>query len=142
MVNSFWTLFYQICYPILSTSLAPSPGTPWLAIGLEPRSPIAFYFDSYGLLPQIHDIQSFLRRNCTVLNCNNTQLQGPLSTVCGKYCCLFALYMDRGYTGRQFVLLFTLALADRQVECLFALEFGSLRGLSRGGQSCVRNYKR
>jgi hypothetical protein len=116
-------------------------GSHWLAIRLEPRSSTTFYFDSYGLFPQIHDVQSFLRRNCTVLNYNNAQLQGPTSTVCGKYCCLFALYMDKRYTGNQFVGLFTPGLADQQVERLFTLEFGSLRGLSRGGQSCISRYK-
>jgi hypothetical protein len=40
-------------------------GTHWLAIRLEPTSSTAFYFDSYGLSPQIPDIQLFLRRNCT-----------------------------------------------------------------------------
>jgi len=103
---------------------------------------MAFYFDSYGLSPHIHDTQPFLRRNCTVLNYNNAHLQGPTSTVCGKYCCLFALYMDRGYTGKQFVGLFTPGLADQQVEHLFASEFGSLRGVPRGDQCCISRYKR
>ena len=141
MLNRFWVLFRQICYHFLSLGLALSlsilmPHTvriTGLAIRLEPRSSTAFYFDSYCLSPHIHDIQSFLRRNCTVLNYNNAQLQGPMSTVCGKYCCLFALYMDRGYTGKQFVGLFTPGLADQQGEQLFASEFGSLRGVPRGG---------
>jgi hypothetical protein len=112
MLNLFWALFHQISYRILSpclprtvivnTDAHTQAGTHWLAIRLEPRASTAFYFDSYGLSPQIHDIQLFLRRNCTVLHYNNAQLQGPLSTVCGKYCCLFALYMDKGYTGREF----------------------------------------
>jgi len=117
-------------------------GSHWLAIRLEPRSSTAFYFDSYGQSPHIHDIQLFLRLNCTVLNYNNAQLQGFLSTVCGKYCCLFALYTDRGYTGQQFVGLFTPGSADHQVENLFAKEFGSLRGVPRGGQCCINRYKR
>jgi hypothetical protein len=127
---------------IVNTDAHTQTGTHWLAIRLEPRSSTAFYFDSYGLSPHINDIQSFLRRNCTILHYNNVPLQGPLSTVCGKYCCLFALYMDRGYTAQQFVGLFTPGLADQQVENLFAQEFGSLRGLSRGGQCCVSLYKR
>jgi len=64
-----------------------------------------------------------------------------MSTVCGKYCCLFAMYMDRGYTGKQFVG-FTPGLADQQVEQLFASEFGSLRGVPRGGLCCTSRYKR
>jgi len=115
---------------IVNTDAHTQSGSHWLAIRFEPRDSTSFYFDSYGLSPHIHDIESFLRRNCTVLNYNNTQLQGPLSTVCEKYCCLFALYMDRGYTGQQFVGLFTPGSADHQVENLFAKEFGSSRGTS------------
>jgi hypothetical protein len=127
---------------IVNTDAHTQTGTHWLAIRLEPRSSSAFYFDSYGLPPSIHDIQSFLRRNCTILYYNKAQLQGPLSTVCGKYCCLFALYMDRGYTPNQFVGLFTPSIADHQVQNLFASEFGSLRSVPRGGQCCVSHYKR
>ena len=126
---------------IVNTDSHTQSGSHWLAIRLEPRSSTAFYFDSYGLSPYIHDIQSFLRRNCTVLNYNNAQLKAPMSTVCGKYCCPFALYVDRGYTGKQFVGLFTPNRADQQVENLFAQEFGSLRRLSRGGQCCTSRYK-
>jgi hypothetical protein len=50
--------------------------------------------------------------------------------------------MDKGYTDKQFFGLFTPGLADKQVENLFAQEFGSLRELSREGQSCVSRYKR
>ena len=117
-------------------------GSHWLAISLEPRSSTAFYFDSYGLSPHIQDIQSFLRRNFTVLNYKNLELQGPVSTVCGKYCCLFTLYMDRGYTGKPFVGLFTPSLAYQQVEQLFASEFGSFCGVPRGGLCCTCRYKR
>jgi len=134
---------YSVTQPstvIVNTDAHTQSGSHWLAIRLEPRSSTAFYFDSYGQSPHIHDIQSFLRRNCTVLNYNNTQLQGPTSTVCGKYCCLFALYMDRGYTGKQFVGLFTPGRADQQVENFFQ-EFGSLRGVPRGGQCCTSRYK-
>ena len=57
---------------IVNTDTHTQTGSHWLAIRLEPRASTAFYFDSYGLSPHIHDIQSFLRRNCTVLNYNNT----------------------------------------------------------------------
>jgi len=50
--------------------------------------------------------------------------------------------MDREYTGQQFVGLFTPGMADQQVENLFAKEFGSLRGIPRGGQCCTPRYKR
>ena len=148
MLNRFWAHFRQICYHILSLSLALSLSILMLtqvritlaSYPSRTMSSTAFYFDSYGLTPHYY-IQSFLRSNYTVLN-YNAQLQEPTSTVCGKHCCLFALYMDTRYTGKQFVGLFTPGLADQQVEQLFASEFGSLRGLSRGGQCCTRRYKR
>ena len=45
------------------------------------------------LVPAIHE---FIRRNCAVWDYNSRHLQGLTSNVCGKYCCLFALYADRG----------------------------------------------
>jgi hypothetical protein len=122
---------------IVNADASTQPGSHWLAIRFEPRSPQAFYFDSYGLLPFVPNIQSFLRSNCSVLHCNENTLQGLTSTVCGKYCCLFLLFTDRGYTAKQFVRLFNPHIADLQIESLFADEFGSLRDVVRGGQ-CSR----
>jgi len=34
---------------------------------------------------------------------NRQRLQGLTIDVCGKYCCLIALYMDPGYTPQQFI---------------------------------------
>ena len=48
----------------------------------------------------------FVQRNSTTWDRNKRQLQSLTSDVCVKYCCLFALYMDRGYTPQQFVALF------------------------------------
>jgi hypothetical protein len=59
---------------------------------------------------------------------NKRRLQGLTSMVCGQYTCLFALYMDRGYTPRQFIDMFTSTAAavdpDLQVQRLFVSEFG------------------
>ena len=104
-----------------------SSGTHWLAIHLQPRSYSGYFFDSYGLPPLIPSIATFMRRACSVLEYNTTQLQGWTSTVCGKHCCLFVLYIHRGYSPRQFVGLFDPATADSQISRLFALEFGPLR---------------
>ena len=57
-------------------------------------------------------MQSFIRRNCSVWDYNSAQLQGPNSTVRGKYSCMFAPYMDRGYIPKQFVGLLATATAD------------------------------
>jgi len=43
------------------------------------------------------EILAFVKRNYTTKDLNRRQLQSPTGNVCGKYCCLFALYLDRGY---------------------------------------------
>jgi len=83
---------------IINTEPHTETGSHWLAIHFKPRSSIAYYFDSYGIFPIIPTIHAFLRRNCNVWDYNTLQLQGLTCTVCGQYCCLFVLYMDRGYT--------------------------------------------
>ena len=93
-------------------------------------------------LPIIPAIQNFLRRNFTLWNYNTVQPQGLTSTVCGQYCCLFTLYMDRGYTPKQFVGFFTVDVADRQVNGFFTSEFGPLTKELRGGQCSYDIYKR
>ena len=109
---------------IVNTDPHTSRGTHWLAIRLQPRSYSAYFFDSYGLPPLIPDITHFLRRACIVWDYNSTRLQVLTSSVCGKYCCLFALYMDRGYSPKRFVGLFDPAIADAQIDSFFASEFG------------------
>jgi hypothetical protein len=126
---------------IVNTEPHTEKGSHWLAIHFEPKSSSAFYFDSYVISPIIPAIQTFLRRNCTVWNHNTVQLQGLTSTVCGQYCCLFTLYMDRGYTPKQFIGLFTTDNADRQVNRIFTSVFAPLRKELRGGQ-CRNMYKR
>ena len=116
---------------IVNTDSHTESGSHWLAIHLQSRSHSSFYFDSYGLPPFIPSIESFIHRNSIVRIYNTVQLQAPTSTVCGKYCCLFALYMDRGYTPREFVGLFTTTSADRAFSDMFASEVGPLRRLSR-----------
>jgi hypothetical protein len=112
-------------------------GTHWLSVHFQPKSPSAYYFDSYGCPPFLPTIQTFLRRNCFIWDYNKTQLQGLTSAVCGRYCCLFALYMDRGFTPQQFIGLCTTDIADQQIDQLFASEFGPHGGEDlHGGQCC------
>ena len=90
-----------------------------------PKSSSAYYFDSYGILPLVPDIEAFIRRNCTVWDYNKRQLQGLTSNICG---------MDRGFTARQFVgQLEDASSADRQIVRAFAFEFGE-RGSSPSPQ--------
>jgi hypothetical protein len=130
---------------IINTDPHTEKGSHWLAINFTPKSQRAFYFDSYGLPPppSLPSIRSLLRHSATICDYNTTQLQGPTSSVCGHYCCLFALYMNRGYTPQQFVSLFHPDIADCQVTQLFRSEFGPQRARSRdGGQCCTCLHKR
>jgi len=106
-------------------------GSHWLAVQLRPRSSSAYYVDSYGIVPLVHPIQAFIRRNCITWDHNMRQLQSLTRNNCGKYCCLFVLYMDRGFTPKQFVGLFdggAQQAADRWIDLAFASEFGSRAG--------------
>jgi hypothetical protein len=105
----------------------------WLAIHFQPRSSTAYYFDSYGLPPLIPSIQTFIRRNCTVWDYNSVQLQRSSTAVCVKYCCLFGLYMDRGYPPQQFVGLLDTMDTDRRVSEMLEAEFVPLPKMVRGG---------
>ena len=120
-------------------------GSHWIAINLRPRTCSSYFFDSYGLFPFVPDIRDFLEKSgCPLWNYNKTQLQGLYSTLCGHYCCLFALYMDRGYSPSQFIDLFYGSTPDVQVVDLFKSNFGHLRRGRRipcGGQCCKCLYK-
>jgi len=93
---------------------------------------------AYLLIPSI---LTFLRRACSVWEYNPIELQGFTSRVCGEYCCLFALYMHRGYSPRQLVGLFDPGTADSEISRLFASEFGALRTKRREGQGCTASIK-
>jgi hypothetical protein len=127
---------------LYSTQIIIHEGSHWLAVYVLPKAYKSYFFDSYGQAPYIPNIQTFITKNCSVWEYNKLQLQGLNSTVCGKYYCLFALYMDRGFTPSQFVGLFDARIADRQVTELLESEFGSLCTDVCGGQCCTDFYKR
>jgi hypothetical protein len=113
----------------------------WLAVHIQKHSYSSYYFDSYGRTPFLPSIYAFLKRNSSVCDHKTVQLQGLTTTVCGQYCCLFSLYMDREYTPKQFVALIDTVTADMQICTMFEQEFGKLRKSStRAGQCCCSIY--
>ena len=93
----------------------------WLAIRLTHRSSSAYYFDSYGTITHVFSFQTFLNHNCTTRDYNIRQLQRPTIDVCGQYCCLLALYMERSFTPPQFITLFAdRGNANRHMKQMFA----------------------
>jgi hypothetical protein len=153
-VNSFLGIFPSDLLPriitkpgtiIVNCDPHTKDGSHWLAINFQSKSRSEFYFDSYGLRPYIPSIRSLLKRTCPVWNFNAEYLQVISSNVYGPYCCLFTLYLDRGYSPKQFVSLFDPRTADNRVAQMFASEFGSVResqGPARGGQCCTCYNKR
>ena len=115
-------------------------GSHWLMMHFNYPLSMAFYFDSYGREPSDPIILSFLKLNCAVWSYNSSSLKGPLSVVCGQYCCLFALYMARGFTPLQYVRLFTADVADRQAVQIFTAHFGPVCGTPRGDQCCKPSH--
>jgi len=110
-----------------------------LGVHVRPKFSSAYYIDSYGIIPLVPSIQAFVKRKRKTWEYNRRQLQGLTADVCRKYCYLFALYMDRGYTPQQFNSLFNACEhADQQVERLFTSEFGAQ--MARGGwDQCCRS---
>jgi len=131
----------QSCTVIINADPHTEKGSHWLAVHFRPKSSSSYNFDSYGIVLLVPDIQAFMRCKCTVADYNKRQLQGLTSTVCGNYCCLFALYMDLGYTTQQFVGLIDERDADAQTERLLESEFGPLPLLLlRGWGQCSSNF--
>jgi len=86
---------HKICTVIVHADPHTEEGSHWLAVQFRPKYSSEYYFDSYGIVLFVPDILAFIKRDCTTWDRNKRQLQSPTSEVCGKYCCLFALYMDR-----------------------------------------------
>ena len=115
-------------------------GSHWLAIHFNYPFSSELYFDSYGRATSDPNVLSFLKRNCAVWSYNTSSLQGPMSVVCGQYCCLFTRYMDKGITPLQFMRIFTADVAVRQVVQIFTAHFGPVCGTPRGGQCCKPSH--
>ena len=90
----------KTCTAIVNADPLTEGGSHWLAVQFRPKSSYAYYFDSYGIVPFVPDIVAFVTRNFT-WDHNKKTLQSLTSDVCGKYCCLFTLYIDRGHTPQQ-----------------------------------------
>jgi hypothetical protein len=106
--------------------------------------PITFL---YILLFRFLCITSLYSRNIVVHQMQLHRLGLQLGTTArtyhfglrGKYCCLFALYVDRGYTPQQFVGLLAKATLDKLVSEMFASVFGLLHKMLRNGGQCSKS---
>lgn len=108
-------------------------GSHWVAVNFLPLR--GYYFDSYGLYPPVTPILKFIKSHSITWNYNQRQLQGPTAKTCGHYACMFAFFMDRGYSPMEYINMFTLQ-PDVQVKKLFHQYLGPLCN-TRGGQVCL-----
>jgi hypothetical protein len=85
----------------------------------------------------------FVRRNSTAYDYNIVPLEEFASNVCYKYCCLYALYTDRGYTSNQFDDRFAArGHADSHVNSLFVHSPNIVNGQLHFHYSAVYNIQR
>lgn len=85
---------------IVNTDTSSQPGSHWISIFLN-ESNEAFYFDSYGLPPLESHHVKFLNR-ARKWKYNRIRLQSDSSSVCGHYCCLFALFVSKAKLAGKF----------------------------------------
>ena len=111
------------------------PGSHWVGVYFYKNFVTSFYFDSYGLFPPLTSIHTFIKQHSITWNYSHRQLQGLTSNTCGYYACLFALFMDKGYSPMEYINQFTLQ-PDVQVKQLFHHYLGPLCN-TRGGQTCL-----
>lgn len=83
------------CALVANTDESDEKGEHWVAYFFDSNLS-ADYFDSYGNPPYNNYLLKFLTDNCKQYNCNNIQLQGFGSEVCGQYCISFLAHRARG----------------------------------------------
>jgi hypothetical protein len=97
------------CAAVANTDRDGEKGEHWVAFFFDSNAE-GEYFDSYGLPPCNEELFAFLVNNGIHYRCNNTQLQGFGSAVCGQYCIAFLAQRSRGvkmedivcsYKGRE-----------------------------------------
>ena len=80
---------------VINTDRAGGPGEHWVVVWFDGQGR-GEYFDSYGLPPFHHDIESFILRHCHTYRHNPRLLQSVLSSTCGLYALYYVLKKSRG----------------------------------------------
>lgn len=95
----------HISYPcslVVNTDPSFEKGEHWVCYYFDSNGN-AEYFDSYGFPPSNCELFKFLVDNGNTFKCNNIQLQGLKSKVCGHYCIAYLASRSRGVSMDQFV---------------------------------------
>jgi hypothetical protein len=97
---------------VANTDPSSLPGAHWIAMHFDARRRCA-YFDSYGSPPTVEQHISFIKRNSVSHTWNKKELQSMDSSLCGHYCCIFAVNCSKNNTMSKFLSLFE----EGQVYC-------------------------
>ena len=84
------------CSFIVNTDPSSKPGQHWLAFYFK-KDRHCIFFDSYGNSPEFFKLKNFIFKHSTSFSFNSKILQSNISSLCGYYCCLFILFISRGF---------------------------------------------
>ena len=88
---------------VVNTDHSTFNGQHWIAFHVDKKN-VIYYFDSYGRKPIDNEIKATLRRYTNKpIKFSDMWIQGTMSDVCGEYCVLFILYMNRGFSMQHFL---------------------------------------
>jgi len=96
------------CALIANTDPENRPGQHWVAFYIESNGH-GEYFDSYGRPPTVKNFRDFLQQNTSEWTCNDSLLQGVLSSTCGQYCIFYLLFRCRDVSMQEIVAEFNVA---------------------------------
>lgn len=92
---------------IVNTDKKGGTGMHWVAIYIPAKeSELVEYFDSYGLVPYITYINSFIGLPDNYVFYNDITLQAPLSSVCGQYSLFYVCLRACGFHAYDILQLF------------------------------------
>lgn len=93
---------------IVNTDPSYLPGTHWFVIFIRAQNYPAEIFDSFGRKLRNNYIKRFVKINSNgKILYNNKQIQHEFSSMCGYYCCVYALYKSFGLSMKKFIDQFT-----------------------------------
>jgi hypothetical protein len=82
-------------------NLSPSNeiGSHWISIYID-ENKHGYYFDSYGLQPNVDDIVKFLEIQCKSYHWSTREIQATNSTVCGAYAVCYIIFRMQSNNNR------------------------------------------
>lgn len=123
-------------FVVINTAVSSHPGEHWIAIYIPKYGKYIEMFDSYGRFFSNNFITKFIQINSKkkIILFNSIQLQGPFSSVCGQYCCVYGYFRSREKTMDKFLRQFSGKFVenDRKISDLFKRYFrNNLKSFSK-----------